>query len=230
MMKAVVFDLDDTLISEREYVFSGFRHLSKQLGNLLGRDETEIYNLFQELFTNSPKNIFNRMLDRYDYAYTDQLIRQCVADYRNHIPDIRFYQDVAPCLAHLKALGIKTGVITDGYANAQRNKLNVLCAYEHFDEIIITDELGRDYWKPHARAFELMSERLDIDFSEIVYVGDNPAKDFFIRSILPIRTIRINRGGIHTDNDYLGGIREHQLIHSLDEIDKIVKMDDFVLY
>ena len=90
-------------------------------------------------------------------------------------------------------MGIKTGIITDGHAIAQRQKLKAIQAEEYFDEIIVTDELGREYWKPHPKAFELIKGKLNVNFDEMVYVGDNPEKDFYISSIYPIETIRIVR-------------------------------------
>ena len=50
MIKAVVFDLDDTLISEREYIRSGFRVVSKYFSNRYDLDESEVYKIMNELF------------------------------------------------------------------------------------------------------------------------------------------------------------------------------------
>lgn len=218
MIKAIVFDLDDTLISEREYIDSGFRHLSKLLCGKLGRQATEVFDTLQNLFSDDPKNVFNRLFESAGVSYTDDIIKNCVEEYREHLPLIHYYEDVLPCVNHLKAQGIKTGVITDGYSIAQRQKIRAVRANEYFDEIIVTDELGREFWKPHARSFEIMRERLEVDFSEMVYVGDNPEKDFYIGSVLPIMTIRIHREGVYKSRNYLNNIKEHKTIYSLDEI------------
>lgn len=219
MIKAVIFDLDDTLISEKEYIQSGYRHIAKLLSLRLKIDEQSLYQMLIELFNNSPKNVFNRLFDKFAMPYTKETIKELVDEYRNHFPHIKFFDDVLPCLEGLKKKGKKLGIITDGYANAQRQKLKAINAYDYFDEIIVTDELGREYWKPHPRAFELMQENLNVEFNEMVYVGDNPEKDFYISRIYPVKTIRIYRNGIYKKRDYLDGCKEMFSIFSLKEID-----------
>ncbi len=222
MVKAVIFDLDDTLISERQYIESGYRHISKVLSKKLNKNEDELYQLLLNLLDESPKNVFNRLFDKLEIAYTKDSIIELVNEYRNHFPNIEFFPDVLPCLKKLRERGIKIGIITDGYANAQRQKLKAVKAYDYFDEIIITDALGREYWKPHPKAFEMMKERLNVKFDEMVYVGDNPEKDFYISNIHPVKTIRICREGFYKEKDYFGCIKETHLIYCLVEIDLLI--------
>jgi putative hydrolase of the HAD superfamily len=146
------------------------------------------------------------------------MILDLVKEYRGHFPDIKFYEDVLTCLSELKGLGIKVGIITDGYAIAQRQKLKAVQADKYFDEIIVTDELGRDYWKPHPKAFELMKEKFKVNFDEMIYVGDNPEKDFYISRTYPIKTVRILRDGVHNDKGCLEGIEADISINYLQEI------------
>ena len=155
--------------------------------------------------------MFNRLFEELD-SYDDGDIRELVDAYRNHAPRICFYGDVLPCLSQLKLHGVKTGIITDGYVQTQRNKLEAVNAYAYFDYIIITEELGREYWKPHPRSFELMSQRLGVPFDQMIYVGDNPEKDFYISNTYPITTVRIVRDGVYKDRDYRGGITEHHYL------------------
>ncbi len=199
MVKAVIFDLDDTLISERQYIKSGFRHISKLLSEKLDESETEIYQSLMNLFQVSTKDVFNRLFDQYEIYYTKEDIMKLVNEYRNHLPQIQFYDDVLPCIKNLKDKGIKIGIITDGYANAQKQKLKAVNAYNYFDLIILTDELGRSYWKPHPKSFELMKEKLKVNVDQMVYVGDNPEKDFITPNKLKMKTINILRNdGIYS--------------------------------
>lgn len=222
MVKAVIFDLDDTLISERQYMESGFRHIAKLISNKYAKNDRELYTLLIKLFSNSPKNVFNRLLNKLGISYTQEIIVWLVEEYRSHLPSISFFDDVSPCLKFLKKERLKVGIITDGYAITQRKKLDVLGAYNFCDEIIITDELGRGYWKPHPKSFEVMKEKLKINFSEMMYVGDNPEKDFYVSSLYPIKTVRIYREGTYKDSMYLDGIKESYSINSLCEIIEII--------
>ena len=223
MVKAVIFDLDDTLISEKEYIKSGYRHIAEVIGQRFNINKDQVYiDLFQ-LFRESPHNVFNRLYEKYHIEYSKEMIIDLVNEYRGHFPDVQYYDDVMQCLNELKVLGIKIGIITDGYAQAQRQKLKAVEADMYFDEIIVTDELGRDHWKPHPKAFEIIKERFGVSFDEMIYVGDNPGKDFYISTIYPIKTVRIFRDGVHKDNFYLDGIREDFIIDELTKILEIIR-------
>jgi len=219
MIKSVIFDLDDTLISEEKYIESGYRYISKLLSRRTDKNEIQLYQLLIALFKENPKYVFNRLFDMSGISYSKSDILELVEQYRNHLPTIEFFDDVLPFLKELKKRGIKVGIITDGYANAQRQKLKAINADNYFDEIIVTDELGREYWKPNPNAFELMKEKMNVSFNEMIYIGDNPEKDFYIGSIYPIKTIRIYRNnGIHKEKIYFKNIKESYSIRSLTEI------------
>jgi len=193
MIKAVIFDLDDTLISESQYIKSGYQHISKLLSNRFDKDKQVLNQQLNELFNESPRNVFNRFFDKLGITFTKDEIMELVEEYRNHLPTIEFFDDVLPCLEILKEEKIKLGIITDGYANAQRQKLKSVQAINYFDEIIVTDELGREFWKPHPKAFEVMREELNVEFSEMVYIGDNINKDFISPNKLGMKSICIYR-------------------------------------
>ena len=79
----------------------------------------------------------------------------------------------------LKEKGIKVGIITDGRPNGQRAKILALGLLSLVDDVIITDELGGEQFrKPCDIAFRIMQRKWQIPFGEMIYVGDNPAKDF----------------------------------------------------
>ncbi len=218
MLKAIIFDLDDTLISEMEYIKSGYCHVSKLLCEELRFVKEDLYQLLLRLFAENPKHVFNRLYDSLKIPYSNDKIQQLVWEYRNHTPAIEYYPDVLPCLELLTKRSIKTGIITDGNVTTQVNKLKAVGAWDCFDEIIITDLLGEKFRKPHPKPFELMREKMGIRFDEMMYVGDNPEKDFFISSIYPIITVRINRQGIYQYKNYFNDIREIYSIKSLLEM------------
>lgn len=222
MVKAVVFDLDDTLISEKEYIKSGYRHIAGIIEDRFVIDKNQVFDDLMSLFKVSPLNVFNRLYDKYQIEYSKEMILDLVSEYRGHFPDIQFFDDVLPCLSELKRSGVKVGIITDGYAIAQRQKLKAIQADEYFDEIIVTDELGREYWKPHPKAFELIKEKFRVNFDEMIYVGDNPEKDFYISNTYPIKTVRIIRDGVHKDKRCLEGIEADISINYLQEINSML--------
>ena len=93
-----------------------------------------------------------------------------------------------------------------------------------FDEIILNDEFGGpSFRKPEPHGFKVMAGRLGIDPSAMIYVGDNPSKDFHIAADLPVRTARIIREkGIYNNRRYLDDIHETWRIDALTDILSII--------
>ena len=180
MIKAVVFDLDDTLISEKEYVLSGFKTVSKDISFKYNLNFEKVYEKMIVLFNESSQRVFDRILESFDIEYSKEDIVNLISIYRRHEPKIKFYDDVMPTIDKLKQIGIKIGIITDGYKETQRRKIKALRCEDLFDEIIVTDELGREFWKPHEKAYRIIAEKLDVKLHEMIYVGDNDTKDFII--------------------------------------------------
>ncbi len=219
MKKAVLFDLDDTLIAEEDFIKSGYRTVANLLSGRCGLSREDLYEELLVLYKADTKHVFNRLLNAHGISYEKEDILTLVGEYRSHFPEISFFEDVLPTLKALRESGVKLGVISDGYAVTQKNKIAALKAADLFDKIILTDTLGRDYWKPDERSFFLMKEAFGFEFSEMIYVGDNPEKDFYIGKDYPILTIRIDRGnGVYRDRAYLGGIKEKMRISSLFEL------------
>ena len=168
-VKGVIFDLDDTLYSEKEYVRSGFRAVSEYLGT-----DAYVAKLWKYFVEGIPA--------------IDALLREigrkgereaCLSIYRNHKPDIHLYDGVEDMFKKLKTKGYKLGIITDGRPKGQRNKIESLGVEKWIDDIIITDQLGGvQFRKPCDIAFRVMQTKWRMHPSEIVYVGDNPVKDF----------------------------------------------------
>lgn len=196
MIKAVIFDLDDTLISEKQYILSGFNVVSNEISLRYGLYNEDVYEKMISCFEESAKNVFNRVLDYFNIKYSKDEIVNLINIYRNHKPEIKFYDDVIPSINKLKKCGIKVGIITDGYKETQLRKIEALNCRKLFDEIVITDELGREFWKPHERAYRIIASRLNSKFDEMIYVGDNEQKDFKGANRLGILTIKIERENV----------------------------------
>lgn len=95
------------------------------------------------------------------------------------MPEINLYNGAVELFRSLKENDIKIGIITDGRPEGQRNKIKALGLEELVDDIIITDELGGiQFRKPNDISFRIMQCRWRIPFEQMVYIGDNLAKDF----------------------------------------------------
>ena len=193
-VKLIGFDLDDTIYPEYEFVISGFYAVSKEMAIDIDIDENNLLSLMISKFRVSSRNVFDRVLSHFEINASKDLINKYVQIYIEHEPKICAYKDIKTSLALLKKK-YKIALITDGNAVSQRNKIRVLGVEEFFDEIIFTDDYGKSFWKPSPYAFELLKQRTKIDYSCMVYVGDNPCKDFHIKNVYPVTTVRIKREG-----------------------------------
>lgn len=171
-IKAVVFDLDDTLYPEKEYVRSGYHAVSDLLTNIY-----DIESKLWKAFVNG-KPAIDTVLEE-EGIYSDELKKRCMMQYRFHKPDIHLYTGIEELLIKLQNKEIKIGIITDGRPEGQRAKINSLDLEHLVNNIIITDELGGiDFRKPNELAFRLMKAKFNVTFQEMVYIGDNQRKDF----------------------------------------------------
>ena len=182
----VIFDLDDTLYSEKEYVKSGFEHIAYFSPDVENAGK-ELYELFLQ-----HRNAIDEFL-RIHNIYSDELKKKILHEYRFHVPNIHLYDGVYEMLQNLKRTGHKLGMITDGRVEGQENKIKALKIKDVFDKIIITDSLGGiEYRKPNPKAFELMKEFFNTSYSDMCYVGDNINKDFVAPSILKMHSFWFN--------------------------------------
>jgi putative hydrolase of the HAD superfamily len=194
-LRAVVFDLDDTLYPEREYVLSGFREVAAWSEAHLDLAEESSYKELEALFLSGLRgNIFDVWLASHSLI-EDSLISTLVRVYREHEPAIGPFPEIPSILQGLKA-GYRLGLLSDGWLGVQRRKLAALKLSRYFDCIVFSDEWGREAWKPNVHCFNMLLERLAISAAEAVYVGDNPTKDFLGARKAGLDTIWIRRPGL----------------------------------
>ncbi len=187
----VIFDLDDTLYSEKEYVKSGYSAIARNFTNIKNMDE-KLWNAFLE-----KRNAIDYVLEQ-EGILTEEDKQKALDTYRNHMPNIHFYDGITNMLLRLKQ-NKKLGLITDGRPIGQRNKIKALNLEKYIDNIIVTDELGgTEFRKPNSKAFELMQEILKTPFERMAYIGDNINKDFIAPEKLGIKTIYFrNEDGLY---------------------------------
>lgn len=174
--RAIVFDLDDTLYPEREYVLSGFRAVSAWAEENQRVPQEEAFQELSRLYDAGIRgDTFNRWLA--DHRLPDSLVSHMIEVYRGHIPSLRPFPGACSLLAALRTR-FRLGLVSDGYSSVQRAKFAALGIDEYFSAVVFSDELGRDSWKPSAAPFLKVLVELKVSPDQAVYVGDNCAKDF----------------------------------------------------
>jgi len=178
-LNALVFDLDDTLYPEIDYVRSGFVVVSGLLEKLYGLQKEDSYKELMETFYGGirGKN-FNAFLDGRGLDYSEDVIIELVGAYREHKPKITLPEVSKRTLVSLSEKGFKLGLLTDGFLEAQKKKVESLGLESFLNAIVYTDVLGEEFWKPNARPFVEITRMLEVSGKECSYVADNPEKDF----------------------------------------------------
>jgi putative hydrolase of the HAD superfamily len=195
-LRLVVFDIDDTLYLERDYVRSGFSAVAAML---FARDGIE--NFQEEAWAAFQRgqrgDIFDTTLRHLTGQAPRSTVELCVDLYRTHTPDITLLPDACQFVSWCAAR-FATAVVTDGPRSSQRAKVLALGLEPRVDRIVVTDEMGSGWAKPSAASFALLEKEFGFSGSECVYLGDNPAKDFIGPRELGWHTVRVRRrSGLH---------------------------------
>ena len=199
MNHALVLDVDDTLYLERDYVHSGFLSVGESVHAELGLSGFG-ERAWEEFQAGRRGDIFDRCLISFDVEPEPSVIRRLVEVYRDHEPTIGLLADAAVFIGDARATGCPLAVITDGPVQSQRAKVHALGLSQIAAPVVLTSELGPDAGKPSPVAFRLVQRELGIEAERLVYVADNPAKDFAAPAELGWRTVRVRRHlSLHVD-------------------------------
>lgn len=198
---AFVFDLDDTLYPEIDYVRSGMAHVCDRLHETLGVDLHEVLRQAVAAGERDWLALLARKASLPPSAVTSLLWL-----YRLHSPTIALAPDCASLLDHLQRSGAPVLILTDGRSITQRLKLKAL-GLSHLPALISEDWEDQDKRNP-TRFREVMARFPDKTW---LYVGDNLAKDFVVPRALGWRTVGVKTGdhGIHR-SQYLDETLQHQ--------------------
>ena len=179
----IVFDLDDTLVLEIDFLKSAFQ----EIANLVDSTNNELYHQMFHWYTNK-ENVFLNICTKYPSINIAALKNL----YRNHFPSFNTTSPNRDLLLTLKNKGFILGLITDGFSITQRNKLKALQIEDLFDLIIISEEFGTE--KPNENNFTIFHK---FKTQQYVYIGDNVSKDFITPNKLGWTTICLLNNGFN---------------------------------
>ena len=212
MIPGVVVDVDDTLYLEREYVRSGFRAVDvwcvEQL-NVSGVGE-RAWNLFEQGVRGT--TLTDAAIDA--GIVLDRVLKErLVQIYREHEPDILMLVDASSLISQIRDRA-QIAVITDGPRESQRAKCRALGLFDIADPVVITAEHGLR--KPDPEVFRIVERQWSMRTDQLIYIADNPKKDFLAPLALGWHCIRVRRkGSLHEDVETPEGVREVMNLHGL---------------
>lgn len=190
-MKAILFDLDNTLLDFKTLKMSAISAALKAmiatglpityekgmeaLDLMFRQHGLDHQHIFQDFFTTINFPLDNRMLAAAVVAYRTEKVHH-----------VRTYPGVKETLTELRKRGYKLAIVTDAKALNGWIRLHELGIQNYFDAVITFDDTGQK--KPHELPFKKALERLGVTAADALHVGDWPERDIAGAKQLGIKT------------------------------------------
>lgn len=178
MFKAVLFDLDGTLLNRDKSVELFINDQYERLNKFLSPIPKELYvSRFIEL-------------DCHGYVWKDKVYQQIVVEFnilsitceellQDYLDEFQHHCEAFPhihkMLEQLKSENIALGIITNGYGQFQMNNIKALKIEHYFDVILVSEWEGVK--KPDPQIFRNALQKLNVKPLESVFIGDHPEND-----------------------------------------------------
>jgi putative hydrolase of the HAD superfamily len=220
-IKAVIFDLDDTLYDcSGTLVLRGRKKVAKTLAKLVNCSEDTAYLL--QLKTDeelgAKANIYEKIVSLYNLPphCAEELLEEFI---HVDISNINLFPDVIDTLVKLKKKGYTLILITSGENHTQRKKIEVLGLNgNYFDEILIAE---RNNGKTKKNCFQDVIQKYNLKPGEIVCIGDKIEDELTAANSLGITTVMFEHGRHY--NAYLTGKDKHiKPDYSIKQIKEII--------
>lgn len=189
----VIFDLDNVLYDETDYIFSAYKEIAGYLSKYHGLEESEIFTTLKDKFYRNGSmypRLFNDLLNDLDLDY---LLPEILHIFSTVHPKIKLYDGVDSLLSRLKKK-YKLGLLTNGMVETQKNKIKLLNIEHLFDDVLCARELGSNNEKPNTLPYIVLLDRLSIKPENAMCIGDNPYLDFVGAKKIGILTARVLTG------------------------------------
>jgi len=206
-LKAVLFDIDDTLFSTTEFssgarrdaVEAMRRHglripadeLLRELNEAIAEFGSNFEHHFEKLLLRLPR-------ERVKGVNWSLAIAAAIVAYHDaKFTRLKPFDDVLPALERLSRSDLLLGVVTDGLEMKQAEKLIRLRVASYFPPraIFISDRIGIS--KPNPKLFQKACEALEVPPGQALYVGDHPVKDIDGSNGAGMISVLVNRQGRH---------------------------------
>lgn len=179
MIKAIYFDLDNTLIDRTGAAYDIYCDIVSDCLPDLARHSIEFEGAVQRLMvwdeygTIEKAHCFSRFCKEYhlDSSLVEKLSQRWAEEFGGYARTFPKSEETLQKLSEKYRLGL----LTNGYPKMQRKKLEISGLEKYFEVIIVSGEHGMH--KPDVRIFEMAAEKMGLKPKEIAFVGDTFAAD-----------------------------------------------------
>ncbi|MEM7306518.1 MAG: TIGR02253 family HAD-type hydrolase [Planctomycetota bacterium] len=232
-LRAVLFDLDDTLFSTTDFARRARANAVAAMVDaglelplqVVQRELEEVIAEFSSNYDHHFDKLLQRLrppgIERHNPALI--LAAGVVAYHDTKFGGLHPFEDVVPFLSFLRGAGVQTGIITHGWTTKQAEKIVRLGLVPYLDEgaIFISDQIGIS--KPNPKLYQTALRDLGLTPEEAMYVGDSPDHDITPPQSIGMTAVWAKRAAKYG----LAGtdIEPNHTIESFVELERILRED-----
>lgn len=172
MIKAVIFDMFETLVTH----FESPLYMGKQMASDIGIPETKFREIWdtsdaeRTLGKKSLEDVIEEVL-RVNNCYSEELFQTIISKRKNSKVECfkHIHPEIIPLFNALKEMDIKIGLITNCFFE-ERDVIKESVFWDYFDAVCMSCELGLK--KPDTLIFEKCMDDLKLSPDQCLYVGD----------------------------------------------------------
>jgi putative hydrolase of the HAD superfamily len=227
-IKAVVFDYDDTLADTSMAKDEAFRRVAKVLASELNGsvvpDEliSEIKRVSEEMNRNT---VYDRAIWWYEigrsrgFEVSKTLALRATMAYWNSFKRTTVpFPDAIPLLQDLKVRGYLLGMVTDtdGWPGIKRWRLSFSPVIDLLEVVVVSGE-DTKRTKPDPYPFRLCAEKLGVEPSQTVFVGDKPYTDVKGSKLAGMKAVLVSR------RDWGETMKADYVVENLGEVLRLIE-------
>jgi len=222
MIRAIIFDLDNTLLDFMKMKSTSINAAINgmiEAGMKINKNESlsEIYRIY-ETKGYEHQEVLNEFIVNKLGSINYKYLAAGIVEYKKaKEKSLNLYDDVIPTLKQLMQMHLKLGIVSDAPSREAWIRLYTLKLHNIFQDVVTFNDTG--FHKPAKEPFIRISEKLHVNLSECMMVGDWPDRDIKGAKQVGMKTAFAKYGS--TENILNSGA-DHDL-NSLDELIDIIK-------
>ncbi|MFQ6095233.1 MAG: HAD family hydrolase [Candidatus Bathyarchaeia archaeon] len=225
-IKCILFNIEDVLYnSTLQMSTARMNAIRAMIETGLPTDIETTYRVLEEIVKEYGPDYskhFDELLKRLGLRWDPRVIASGVIAYREtSAAYLKPYPDTVPTLLKLRDLGYKLGVVSEGRAVKQWQKLVQLGVQHIFHLVIVSEELGLKTLD--SSLFKAALEKLNGQPEETIFIGSQLEPDIACANEVGIISVRIRRGEHRIETPETAEATPKYEIDKLSEIFSVIK-------